>query len=63
MLNAPSIFDFMHIGPEIILGLWGLLVVLLDVSVLRGRSSTVRGRFLGVLSIVGALLALSIQEL
>ena len=59
MLNAPPQSDFIHVAPEIILSLWGLLVVMIDVSVLRKRSSVSRGRILGIISIVGALIALA----
>ncbi len=58
-VNAPVLFDFIHLAPEIILSLWGLFVVMIDVALLRRRSSATRGRILGVMSIIGALAALA----
>jgi NADH-quinone oxidoreductase subunit N len=59
MINVPPLFDFIQVAPEIILSLWGLFVVMIDVLILRNRTSVSRGRILGVVSIIGALFALA----
>jgi len=57
--SAPSPFDLLHLAPQILLGVWGLFVLIFDVGVLRKRSSASRCRTLGLMSIVGAGLALA----
>ncbi|HEY2159131.1 MAG TPA: hypothetical protein VGH33_26115 [Isosphaeraceae bacterium] len=58
-VTAPIPTEFVHLAPEIVLGVLGLFVLLYDVAALRGRPSAVRGRILGIVSIIGALLALA----
>jgi NADH-quinone oxidoreductase subunit N len=55
---APLGDEFLRIAPEIILSLWGLIVLLVDVAALRKRSSAERCHILGYMTIFGAILAL-----
>jgi NADH-quinone oxidoreductase subunit N len=55
---APIGEEFLRIAPEIILSLWGLIVLLVDVAALRKRTSTERCHILGYMAIFGAILAL-----
>ena len=57
-VTAPVPTEFIHLAPEIVLGLLGLFVLIYDVAVLRRRTSASRCRILGVMSIVGSLVAL-----
>jgi NADH-quinone oxidoreductase subunit N len=50
--------DFYVLAPEIALTVWGLLVLLVDVGLLRGKPGARRRRTLGVLSLAGVLVAL-----
>jgi NADH-quinone oxidoreductase subunit N len=50
--------DFYTLAPEIVLAVAGLVVLLVDVSPLRRRTSADRQRFIGGLSMLGALAAL-----
>jgi NADH-quinone oxidoreductase subunit N len=50
--------DFYYIAPEIFLGFWGLLVLVLDFGFLRTATTTTRRNFLGLLSLAGAVAAL-----
>ena len=55
---TPSIpTEFVHLAPEVLLGLLGLFVLIYDVALLRRRPSPERCRILGMISIVGAMLA------
>ena len=55
---SPVARDLIHIGPEVVLGFWGLLVLIVDFAVLRHVGSDRRGKALGTISLVGILLAL-----
>ncbi len=57
-MSSELLFEFVYFIPEIVLAFWGLLVILLDVALLRGRPSETRGKILGMVSLVGAILAL-----
>ncbi len=50
--------DVFYLAPEIVLAVAGLIVLLVDVSPLRRRSSEERQRFIGGLSMLGVLAAL-----
>src|SRR5262245_58386244 len=50
--------EFLHLAPELVLALLGLFVLIYDVAVIRDRPSAARCRFLGTISVLGALLAL-----
>ena len=58
-VSLPAPTEFIHLAPEIVLSLLGLFVLMYDVVALRGRPSSVRCRVLGVVSILGALVALA----
>jgi NADH-quinone oxidoreductase subunit N len=51
--------EFIHLAPEIVLSLLGLFVLMYDVVALRGRPSAERCRTLGIISIIGVLVALA----
>ena len=55
---APVARDLIHLGPEVVLGCWGLLVLVVDFAALRRVTAVRRGKVLGLLSLVGVLLAL-----
>ncbi len=55
---AVNFRDFYYIAPEIVLTIWGLLVLTVDFSLLRHRAEPGRRQVLGWLSLVGAVLAL-----
>lgn len=50
-------YDLFFIAPEIVLMVWGLLVVLVDLSLARSFSAEVRRKRIGMLSLVGVGLA------
>src|SRR5436309_3448138 len=59
--NAPLTLDFRDVfflGPEIVLTVWGLLVLLVDLGLARRLSSAARRRTIGRLSLAGVGLAL-----
>lgn len=60
MPSVPTMIstEFVHLAPEIVLSLLGLLVLIYDVAALRRRTSASRRTILGAISILGALLAL-----
>ncbi len=60
MPSVPTMIstEFVHLAPEIVLSLLGLFVLIYDVAALRRRPSSERCRLLGMISILGALLAL-----
>ncbi len=58
-VSPPIPTEFVHLAPEIVLGVLGLFVLLYDVAALRGRPSAVRSRVLGTVSIIGSLVALA----
>ncbi len=55
---SPDANDLIHLAPEVILAVWGLLLLIVDFTALRQVESSRRGRVLGLLSLVGVLLAL-----
>ena len=55
---APVVSDLIHLGPEVVLGAWGLLVLVVDFAGLRRVTRTRRAQTLGLVSLVGVLLAL-----
>ena len=55
---APAARDLIHLAPEVVLTAWGLLVLAVDLAALRGVAPGRRARVLGLVSLVGALLAL-----
>ncbi len=55
---APLAHDLIHLGPEMVLSVWGLLVLILDFTLLRRSTVDRRARVLGLVSLVGVLLAL-----
>jgi NADH-quinone oxidoreductase subunit N len=59
----PIMSDFAVLVPEIVLTAWGLLVLLLDVGVFRGRSNAQRRMLAGWLSLVGVVLTLLLATL
>jgi NADH-quinone oxidoreductase subunit N len=64
--SAPLPLDFRDVfflGPEIVLTTWGLLVLLVDLSLARRLSSAARRRTIGWLSLAGVGLALVVALL
>ena len=57
-IASPALNDLIHLAPEITLAIWGLVVLLLDVSLLRQVASSRRGRTLALLTLAGVLVAL-----
>jgi len=55
---APAARDLVHLGPEVVLSVWGLLVLVVDFAALRAVASARRGKTLGTISLIGVLLAL-----
>ena len=55
---APDARDLIHLGPEVVLSVWGLLVLVIDIAALRRVASERRAKTLGLISLVGVLLAL-----
>src|SRR5262249_50051882 len=55
---TPDVTDAFFLIPHIILTVWGLVVLLADLAVARGRDPVARRMFVGRLSMVGAGLAL-----
>jgi NADH-quinone oxidoreductase subunit N len=55
--------DFAVLAPEIALAVWGLLVLLVDVGLLRGQSNAQRRSVAGWLSLVGVAFALALATL
>jgi NADH-quinone oxidoreductase subunit N len=51
--------DFFNLAPEIILAVWGLVVLMADLGPLRGRTAQQRKLAVGRLPIVGTLIALA----
>src|SRR5512135_1080944 len=54
----PNVRDFFVLAPEIVLAAWGLLVLMVDIGWLRGRSNTRRRQATGGLALLGTLAAL-----
>jgi NADH-quinone oxidoreductase subunit N len=54
----PDYRDMFYLGPEIVLAVWGILVLLVDVGIARGLSLEARRRRIGVLSLIGVGIAL-----
>ena len=55
--------DFAVLAPEIALAVWGLLVLLVDVGLLKGKSSAQRRVLVGWLSLLGVVFALILSLL
>ena len=55
---APDARDLIHLAPAVVLAAWGLLVLAVDFGVLRRVAPGRRAGVLGLISLVGALLAL-----
>jgi NADH-quinone oxidoreductase subunit N len=58
-----NVSDFAVLAPEVALGIWGLLVLLVDVGLLRGKSSDWRRMLCGWLSLAGVVFALVVSLL
>ena len=54
---APNARDLIHLGPEVVLSVWGLLVLVVDFAALRHVAADRRAKSLGMLSLVGVLVA------
>ena len=57
-MPAPNLRDVFFIAPEIVLTVWGLLVLLVDLSLARKFSPEVRRDRIGMLSLLGVAVAL-----
>ncbi len=57
-MPAPNLRDVFFIAPEIVLTVWGLVVLLLDLSLARKFSPEVRRYRIGMLSLLGVAVAL-----
>lgn len=59
---APTIAvrDFYYIAPEIVLTVWGLLLLLVDLTLLGGRPARTRRNILGGLGLVGVVATLAV---
>jgi NADH-quinone oxidoreductase subunit N len=55
--------DFLYVAPSILLTAWGLLVLIVDFALLRGRPEPTRRRTLGLLTLAGVLAALVVTYL
>ncbi len=55
---SPTALDLIHLGPEVVLSFWGLLVLVVDFAGLRHLASDRRAKTLGTVTLVGVLLAL-----
>ena len=55
----PASHELLAVLPAMILAVWGLLVLIVDFSILRSSSSQRRQRFLGILTLCGVLIALA----
>src|SRR4051812_12094784 len=55
--------DFYLLAPEMALAVWGLLVLMADVGLLRGRPSEQRRRVMGWLSLAGVAVSLVVALL
>jgi NADH-quinone oxidoreductase subunit N len=58
-----NVRDFTVLVPETALAAWGLLVLLVDVGLLRGKTSAQRRRTVGWLSLAGVLICLGLAML
>ncbi len=59
--NAPLTVDFrdvFYLLPQIVLTVWGLIVLLVDLGLARRLSSTARRQTIGRLSLIGVAVAL-----
>ena len=56
-IAPPSLREFLLLSPSILLGLWGLIVLVVDLSILRKSPGPARARSLGSLSLLGVALA------
>ncbi len=52
-------YDFFFLSPEIVLVVWGLLVLLVDLGLARRASLSERRRRIGMLSLIGVAIALA----
>jgi NADH-quinone oxidoreductase subunit N len=57
--TVPPLREWFLLAPEIVLAVWGVVVLLVDVLALRRRSLAERSRTLGLLSLAGVLVALA----
>ncbi len=55
---APDAFDLVALAPSVVLTIWGLVVLAVDFGGMRGLPSARRGQVLGLVALVGVLLAL-----
>src|SRR3982751_3095903 len=58
LVKPPAAYQFVYLIPEILLTAWGLLVLVVDFSLLRHRPGAQRRRTLGWLALVGCLAVL-----
>lgn len=58
LTTTPGVRDLIHLGPELVLSGWGLLVLIVDFALLRRVAADRRARVLGLVSGVGVLLSL-----
>ncbi len=56
---TPNFRDVFFLAPQIVLTVWGLVVLLVDLGLARRQSSAVRRRTIGLLALVGVGVALA----
>ncbi len=60
--NVPIVaadpWELLYLAPEVLLSVWGLLVLVVDISAFRRASSERRRQWLGYLSLAGTLVTL-----
>ena len=54
---SPDVRDLIHLAPEVILAVWGLIVLGVDLAFLRRTRPDRKARLLGLVTLVGVLLA------
>ena len=54
---SPDARDLIHLAPEVILAAWGLVILAVDLTLLRRTPARQKGRLLGLVAMVGVLLA------
>jgi NADH:ubiquinone oxidoreductase subunit 2 (subunit N) len=59
LVKPPAAHEFVYLIPEIVLTAWGLLVLIVDFSLLRDRPAARRRAILAALSLVGCLVVLA----
>lgn len=63
-VNANAMLNVRHffvLAPEVVLAVWGLIVLAADLGPLRGRASASRMRSTGRIALIGALVALGVS--